>query len=122
MGTLELVLGEEDIRNPLEIAAPLGLASSTEMDRGIKVLSFDDTMAISNWVKYGIPSFSKLVGLPVSQYEKLCIALLERLEYEIEAANLLHREDTVHRKSVKSTGKWKRELSNLISSVNYDGR
>lgn len=122
MGTLELVLGEEDICNPLEIAAPLGLASSTEMDRGIKVLSFDDTMAISNWVKYGIPGFSKLVGLPVSQYEKLCIALLERLEYEIEAANLLHREDTIRRKSVKSTGKWKRELRNLISLVNYDGR
>lgn len=96
MGTLELVLGEEDICNPLEIAA-LGLAFSTEMDRGIKVLSFDDTLAISNWVKYGIPGFSKLVRLPVNQYEKLCITLLERLEYEIEAANLLHREDTVEK-------------------------
>lgn len=66
VGNLELVLGEEDICSPLEIAAPLGLALPTEMNSGFKVLGFDDKPAISNWVKYKIPSFSKLVGLPMS--------------------------------------------------------
>ena len=47
--------------------------------------------------------------------------LLQRLEREIKAANLMHRKDVAHRKVV-SKDKWKRELRNLISSVNYDGR
>ena len=47
--------------------------------------------------------------------------LLQRLEMEIEAANLMHRKDATHRKVV-SEDKGKRDLRNLISSVNYDGR
>ena len=47
--------------------------------------------------------------------------LLQRLETEFEAANLVHRKDAAHRKVV-SKDKGKRVLRNLISSVNYDGR
>ena len=47
--------------------------------------------------------------------------LLQRLETEIEASKLVHRKDAAHRKAV-SKAKGKRELRNLISSVNYDGR
>ena len=47
--------------------------------------------------------------------------LLQRLETEIEAANLMHRKDAAHQKAI-SKDKGKRELRNLISSVNYDGR
>ena len=47
--------------------------------------------------------------------------LLQKLETEFEAANLVHRKDAAHQKSV-SNDKGKRELRNLISSVNYDGR
>ena len=53
--------------------------------------------------------------------KKMCIMLLQRLEREIEVANLQHRKDAAHRKAV-SKNKGNRELRNLISSVNYDGR
>ena len=46
--------------------------------------------------------------------------LLQRLEIEIEAANLVHR-NAAHRKAV-SKDNGKRKLRNLISSVNYEGR
>ena len=51
----------------------------------------------------------------------MCIMLLQRLEKVIEAANLLHRKGIAHRKAV-SKDKGKRELGNLIPSINYDGR
>ena len=47
--------------------------------------------------------------------------LLQTLEREIEDANLLHRKDATHWKAV-SKDKGKRELRDLISSVNYDCR
>ena len=47
--------------------------------------------------------------------------LLQRLKMEIEAAKLVHRKDAAHQKTV-SKDKGKRELRNLISSINYDGR
>ena len=47
--------------------------------------------------------------------------LLQRLETEIEAAKLVHENDAAHRKAVFKD-KGKRELRNLISSINYDGR
>ena len=67
------------------------------------------------------PCFNKLVGLSMTQHEKLCIALLQRLETEMEAANVLHRRETSSKKMAKSKNKGRRELRNLISSVN-DGR
>ena len=47
--------------------------------------------------------------------------LLQKLETEFEVANLVHRKDAAHQKAV-SKDKGKRELRNLISSVNYDRR
>ena len=47
--------------------------------------------------------------------------LLQRLQIEIEAAKLVHRKDVAHQKAVYRA-KGKRDLRNLISSVNYDGR
>ena len=61
------------------------------------------------------------MGLSLGRHEKMCIMLLQRLEMEIKAANLMHRKDATHRKVV-SEDKGKRDLRNLISSVNYDGR
>lgn len=40
----------------------------------------------------------------------------------MEAAKVLNRKITVPRKAVICKDKWKRELRNLKSSVNYDGR
>ena len=47
--------------------------------------------------------------------------LLQKLETKFEATNLVHRKDAAHQKFV-SNDKGKRELRNLISSINYDRR
>ena len=77
---------------------------------------------VSRWVKNRLPGFSKLVGLLLSRHEELCIALLQKIEREMEAAKVLNRKVTVSRKVVIYKDKGKRELRNLQSSVNYDGR
>ena len=46
--------------------------------------------------------------------------LLQRLEKETKAANMVHR-NAAHHKAVSKV-KGKRELRNLISLVNYEGR
>ena len=68
-------------------------------------MGLENTFDISNWVKHKIPNFSKLVGLPLRQHEKMCIVLFQRLEREMEVANLLHRKAVVHRKISKDKGK-----------------
>ena len=73
-------------------------------------------------MKHRIPGFSKLVGLSMTRHEKLCITLLQRLETEMEVANVLHQKVTGSQKVVKSKNKGCRELRNLISLVNYYGR
>ena len=119
--TAELGLGDVDSFSALMTVTPQGLVVSAELNRDTEVLGLENTLDISNWVKHRIPGFSKLVGLPVGRHEKMCIKLLQRLERVIEAANLLHKKDAAHRKAV-SKDKGKRELRNLISSINYDGR
>ena len=86
-----------------------------------EVLSIEAKLDISWWVKHRIPGFGKLVGLSMTRHEKLCIALLQRLEAEMEATNVLHRKVMGSQKVAKSKNKGRRELRNLISSVN-DGR
>ena len=107
---------------PLKIIAPNGLTTLVEQEGVAKVLSLEAKLNISGWVKHNIPGFSKLVGLSMSRHEKLCIALLQKLESEMEAANVLHKEVSGNRKVVKFKNKGRRELRNLVSSVNYDGR
>ena len=48
----------------------------------------ENQLNISNWVKHRIPSFCKMMGLSLGRHKKMCIMLLQRLEREIEAANL----------------------------------
>ena len=118
---VDLGLGDVDSFSPLMTITTQGLVVSVELNRDTEVLGLENTLDISNWVKHRIPGFSKLVGLPVGRHEKMCIMLLQRLERVIEAANPLHKKDVTHRKAI-SKDKGKRELRNLISSVNYDGR
>ena len=106
---------------PLRIIAPSASSSSAELEV-IEVLSIKAKLDISRWVKYRIPGFSKLVGLSMTRHEKLRIALLQRLQSEMEAANVLHRKAIGSEKVAKSKNKGCIELRNLISSVNYDGR
>ena len=83
-------------------------------------MRLENTLNVSNWVKRRLPGFSKMMGLSLGRHEKRCIMLLQRLEKETEAANLVHR-NAAHRKAVSKV-KGKRELRNLFSSVNYEGR
>ena len=107
---------------PLRIIAPSASSSSAELEEVTEVLSIEAKLDISRWVKYRIPGFSKLVGLSMTRHEKLRIALLQRLQSEMEAANVLHRKAIGSEKVAKSKNKGCKELRNLISSVNYDGR
>ena len=62
------------------------------------------------------------MGLPLNRYERLCIALLQKIEKETEAAKVINRKVTLSRKALSCKDKGKRELRNLQSSVNYDSR
>ena len=62
------------------------------------------------------------MGLPLSRHEKLCIALLQKIETETEVAKVMNRKVRVSRKFVIYKDKGKREQRNLQSSVNYNGR
>ena len=115
------VLGDMESSSPLMSINPLGMVMTAELNSNTKMIEFDNTLKLSNWVKHRLPSFSKMMGFSLGGHEKRCIMLLQRLEAEIEATKLVHRKDVAHQKVV-SKDKRKRELRNLISSVNYDGR
>ena len=118
---VDVGLGDVDGLSPLTTINPLGLVVSAEVNGNTEVLSSDNTLNVSNWVKHRIPDFSKMMGLSLGRHAKMCIMLLQRLELKIKAANLMHRKDVAYRKAI-SKDKGKRELRNLISSVNYDER
>ena len=84
------------------------------MEEDTEILSIENKLDISGWVKHRIPGFSKLVGLSMSRHEKLCIAFLQRLESVMEAVNVLHRKKRGCKKVAKSKNKGRRELQNLI--------
>ena len=114
--------GEDSLSIPLLSITPFGLSLSTELNCSNEAVESVNTLDISRWVKNRLPSFSKLVGLPLSRHGKLCIALLQKIERETEAAKVLNKKAIVSRKVVIYKDKGKRELRNLQSSVNYDGR
>ena len=107
--------------SPLVSINPLGVVVTADLNCNTEVRRLDNTLKVSNWVKYRLPSFGKMIELSLGRHEKRCIMLLQRLEMEIEAAKLVLRKDVTHQKVV-SKDKGKRELRNLISSVNYDRR
>lgn len=90
--------GEDSLSIPLMTVTPFGLALSTELNCGTEAVGCVNTLDISNWVKY------------------------RQIDREMEAAKVLNRKVTVPRKAVIYINKGKRELRNLKSSVNYDGR
>ena len=116
--------GETEVADclPLQIIDPGVSTNLAELEEATEVLSIGNKLDISSWVKHRIPGFNKLVGLSTTRHEKLCIALLQRLETEMEATNVLHRRETSSKKMAKSKNKGRRELQNLICSVNYDRR
>ena len=113
-------LADVDSSSPLMTFNPLGLVVTVELNSNTEVIRLDNTLNVFNWMTRRLPGFSKMMRLSLGRHEKRCIMLLQRLEMEIEAANLVHKNAT-HRKAV-SKDKGKKELRNLISLVNYEGR
>ena len=70
--------GETEVSDclPLQIIDPGVSTKLVELEEGTEVLSIENKLDISSWVKHRIPGFSKLVGLSTTRHEKLCIALL----------------------------------------------
>ena len=85
---------------PLLSITPFGLPLSTELNCGNEAVECVNTLDTSRRVKNRLPSFSKLVGLPLRRHEKLCIALLQKIERETETAKVMNRKVTVSRKVV----------------------
>ena len=86
--------------SPLTTINPLGLAVLAEVNSFMEVLSLDNTLNVSKWVKHRIPGFNKMMGLSLGRHEELCIMILQRLETEIEAEVTQHRKDAAFRKAV----------------------
>ena len=115
-------LGEEECSPiPLLSISPIGLPLTVE-NCVMEAVGSESILDASSWVKNRLPGFCKLVGLPMNRHEKLCIALLQKIEKETTDAKAMHKKDTPTRKMVIFKDKGKRELRNLLSSVNYDGR
>ena len=114
--------GEDSSPIPLLSLTPFGLPLTAELNYGIEAVGCESILDTSRWVKNRLPGFSKLVGLPLNRHEKLCIALLQRIEKETKAAKAMNKKVTPSRKVVIFKDKGKRELRNLQCSVNYDGR
>ena len=114
--------GEDSSPNPLMFITPFGLHLSAELNCGNEAVGCENILDTSRWVKNKLPGFSKLVGLPLNRHEKLCIALLQKIEKETEAVKAMNRKVTLSRKADIYKDKGKRELRNLQSSVNYDSR
>ena len=63
------------------------------MEEDTEILSIENKLDISGWVKHRILGFSKLVGLSMTRHEKLYIALLQGLESVMKVANVLHKKE-----------------------------
>ena len=114
--------GEDSSPVPLLSITPSGLHLTAKLNCGNEAVGCENILDTSRWVKNRLLGFSKLVGLPLNCHEKLCIALLQKIEKETEAAKAMNRKVTLSRKVVIYKDKGKRELRNLQSSVNYNGR
>jgi hypothetical protein len=72
----------------------------------------------SKWVNQQYRKICKLMGFPIDSHEQQCLDLLRR----IEATRDSKRGEMGLRKATASKLKGVRELKNLASSVNYEGK
>ena len=93
-------LGNVENSSPLVSINPLGVVVTADLNSNTEVRGLDNTLKVSNWVKYRLPSFNKMMGLSLGRHEKRCIMLLQRLETEIEAAKLVHGKDVACQKAL----------------------
>ena len=105
------------------LCTPLNTVNPFLQDNATGILEIDEgRLEASQWVKYRIPGFSKLVGLSVERPKQLCITLLLKIEQELEAARVWKRGPAGASKVNTTKVKGARELRNLVTSVNYEGK
>ncbi len=101
--------------SPLDRIDPVDFAAFTQGYTG-DILALEEAMSI--WVEQKYKGFSKLVGMALVGFESECLSLLRRIDTERKRL----RPSTGPRVPTGSVRKGTRELRNLISSVNYEGR
>ena len=110
------VQGETELSSPM-VCEPLAeIEPSNTRDEPGKTQKSD--LARLDWVNTQYRGLCELVGFPLDTHEKQCLALLRR----IEASRSRNKGLIGSRKVVCSGKKGARELRNLASSVNYEGR
>ena len=108
---------DRDVSSPLS-CSPLAQIDPVECPINIAVDYEVPPGQYSQWVKKHYRGFCTLVGFPMDTYEQECLNLLQR----IEADRFKYKSSTRVKQSVGSVRKGARELRNLVSTINYDGR
>ncbi len=98
---------------PLDRIDPLDFYAFTK-DYSGDVLSLEEVMSV--WVSQKYKAVSKVMGMYMRGFESDCISLLRRIDEERK------RLRQVSGPRCSTVKKGKRELRNLISSVNYEGK
>ena len=101
--------------------SPLAMMNPTEFSNSVAALDANVSASqevISQWVKKHYRGFCKLVGFPLDTHEQQCMALLQ----SIEAERFKYKSSVKMKQPAVSVRKGTRELRNLASSINYDGR
>ena len=108
---------DQDVSSPLS-CSPLARIDPVECPISLTVDCGASPNQHSQWVKKHYSGFCKLVGFPMDTHEQECLDILQR----IEADRFKYKSSTKVKQSVGSVRKGARELHNLVSTINYDGR
>lgn len=106
----------EGLSSPLN-CTPLNMRSPLEYPQSMEPLGvgIDASSQPSKWVAWHLNMFRKQVGVSIKGHEAECLALLHKIEKN-------RKPKLMHKGVRKSSRKGARELKNLTSSVNYDGK
>jgi hypothetical protein len=126
---LELVLRSDDnqfqlldspecAEVPPLLCVPLAIIEPLDQEVVAPGITLIKGNAHSKWVNRQYRALCKLVGFPIDSHEQECLELLRRIE-ETRAQT---KGAVSSRKLISPASKGNRELKNLISSVNYDGK
>jgi hypothetical protein len=108
---------DRDVSSPLS-CAPLARIDPVECPINVTVDCEMNPDQYSQWVKKHYSGFCKLVGFPMDTHEQECLALLQCIEVD----RFKFKSSTKVKQAVGSVRKGARELRNLVSTINYDGR
>jgi hypothetical protein len=108
---------DRDVSSPLT-CSPLARIDPVECPISFTIDCEVSPKQHSQWVKKHYSGFCKLVGFPMDTHEQECLDLLQR----IEADRFKYKSSTKVKQAVGSVRKGARELRNLVSTINYDGR